>query len=162
VKFGFEIVEVILGERCSIYTIRKEGESETELDKFLGSEEVGEHSEALQFIANRISNIIPDKGAQQRFFEYESNATNAVMKLKHSQLRCYCLRFGKLMVIMGNGGVKPTGIRRTQEKEGLQHAVDTLIYVEQRITEAQREGKFSFYNDNGSITEDSKQTFEPL
>jgi hypothetical protein len=161
VNFGFKIVEVSLGKRASVYTIQIEGEEQTELDKFLAKKEVQNEKEALEFIAYRLQATIPNKGAQKRFFdENEGKATDAVCKLKQSLLRCYCLRFGKLMIIAGSGGIKPRNIRRRQDKDDLDKAVKILQYVEKRIEEAQKLDQFEFSYNDGRITKDSKIKFE--
>lgn len=161
-NFGFEIIEVSLGKRASVYTIQIEGEEQTELNKFLSKKEVQSEKQALEFIAYRLQEIIPNKGAQKRFFKPDGKAIDAVCKLKHSLLRCYCLRFGTLMIIAGGGGVKPRNIRRTQDKEDLNQAVKILQYVEKRIEEASNNQEFEFSYSDGQITEKSKTHFKPL
>lgn len=162
-NFGFELIEVKLGKRASVYTIKIDGEDTTELDKFLSKKEVQNEKDALDFIVNRLYNTIPNKSAQKRYFDLnEGKAIDAVAKLKHAFLRCYCLRYGKLLVIAGSGGFKPEETRRRQDKKDLDQAVKVLQYVDRRIQDSIDDENFGFYDENGEITDDSKIRFQPL
>lgn len=171
-NFGFEIVEVIVGSRASVYTVLIEGREQTELDLFLtnvqkeiqeieDAEERDRLKEAFDFIVNRLRSTIPSTGCQARYFEPDGRADDAVEKLKQNLLRLFCLRYGKLLVIVGNGGIKPPSIRRTQDKEDLDKAVKQLQYINKRLDEAQEANLFSF-SEHGKITADSKKKFEAL
>jgi hypothetical protein len=164
VNFGFEIIQVSTGKRSTIYTIKIDGEELSELDKFLTNPEVNkeESKVPLRRITSDLIEEIPNRGAREYYFEYESSSTNAVCKLKHTQLRLYCLRFGKLMVIAGNGGVKPSNVRKTQDSKELQEIVNKLIYIEQRILEAQKNGNFQILDNTGEISQNSKTSFDPI
>lgn len=169
-NFNFKIVEIELGPRASIYTISIDGKEKTELELFLSnvgqeineiedSKERNKLKEALDFIVNRLKNTIPQKGCLDYYFEYDGKSTDVVEKIKQSLLRLYCLRFGKLLIIVGNGGIKPENIRTTQGKKDLDKAVKNLQYINDKIESAQKIGRFSF-DDTGIITETSKIKFD--
>lgn len=171
-NFGFEIVEVKLGSSASVYTILIDGQSTTELDSFLEKveryireiedPEKGEAlKEAFDFIVRRLNMTIPSKGARSHYFDYDGRADDAVEKIKQSLLRLYCLRYGKLLIILGNGGIKPVSVRKTQDKEDLDEAVRKLQYINERINKEQQAGRFRF-DDQGRITESSTKKFEEI
>jgi hypothetical protein len=166
---NFELIEIQIGSKASIYTIHIEGEKKNELEKWIekilseidntkseDNEDYNKLKEALDFIVNRLKKTIPHKGAKEYYFEHDGKRTDAVVKLKNSILRLYCLRYGGLLLIVGNGGTKPAGIIKTQDKKELKEAVENLQVVESKIKEAQDMGEFNF-SDNGEITTDKRR-----
>jgi hypothetical protein len=120
----FELVELIdfSGPKASIYSVYLEDEEQTLFDKFLLENENTFRSEIIS-ILDKIDKIAFRFGAERMFFkENEGRLGDLVCALydsPDSNLRLYCIRLGKSIIILGGGGEKPKSIRSFQENEKL-------------------------------------------
>lgn len=120
----FELVELIdfSGPKATIYSVYLEDEDLTLFDKFLIENEKKFKSEVIS-ILDKIDRIVYKFGAERIFFkENEGRLGDLVCALydsPDSNLRLYCIRLGKNIIILGGGGEKPKSIRTLQENEKL-------------------------------------------
>lgn len=150
---GFEIVEFCLGEKAAFYTIKLSGESETEIDKFL-TKYSKEKEEQIDAISLKIKQMAETRGCLDTLItkEYDN-----IYKFKEEKIRLFCLRFGKVAIILGGGGIKEPNIRATQDSVELTGYVKLLEFVDQEINK-RIYNKEIFVTDN-RITGDLKFNF---
>lgn len=109
---SFIIEEIELsGSECTFYSIRFEGEKESEFMKFV-YENNDRHQKDLGDILFNIKDMANRYGAIEKFFKIEEGSildNLCVLPNKKSKLRLYCLRYSKVAVLLGGGGVKGKG-----------------------------------------------------
>jgi shikimate 5-dehydrogenase len=111
-------VEKMSGRAATFYTLKFIDRKTNELEDFVltykdqFSDEVAEILTTIDAMAHRF-------GARENFFkEWEGRAGDGVCALydmKGSKLRMYCIRYGKVAVVLGNGGHKAKTIRTLQQ-----------------------------------------------
>ena len=116
------IEEVKQTENAGLFTIRFEGQTESEFEKFMQRfKDDAERQEDLSVILNLINKMLTMSGFLERFFRYEGKMSDRVAAMPqptdHTELRLYCLRLSDSVLIVGNGGVKNT--RTYEESEEL-------------------------------------------
>lgn len=108
------------GRKCTLYTVRKEGELENETDKFFLKYEDETHlyHQAALEVLNLIYLIGSDYGATDNFINRRENKAHSLppkpnQKIKviqeigiHFPLRLYCYRIRENILILFNGGLK--------------------------------------------------------
>ena len=101
------IEEVKQTENAGLFTIRFEGQTESEFEKFMQRfKDDAERQEDLSVILNLINKMLTMSGFLERFFRYEGKMSDNVVALPtfRSSLRLYCLRMSDSVLIVGNGG----------------------------------------------------------
>ena len=154
------IEEVKQTESAGLFTIRFEGQTETEFEKFMQRfKDDAERQEDLSVILNLINKMLSMSGFLERFFRYEGKMSDRVAAMPqptdHTELRLYCLRLSDSVLIVGNGGVKNT--RTYEESEELNGYVITLQKLDKLLKQAERSGKVTI--EETKITGIDKQTF---
>lgn len=98
----FRIEPLITGKRAIIYTVHFENELYSETEKFLDK-----HSTTHTVEVQRITEKLVAQAERQGliFFE-EQKPEELLYKMKLRELRLYGLKYGKIAVICGGGGVK--------------------------------------------------------
>ena len=150
-KRKIEFVPIDLRGVADIYSIRIEGEQESEFSKFL----ILFRSETDKFLQDDFFRIvealreISEKGAMERFFRLEGKISDRVSaiplqilardKTKHGTLRLYCLRVSDELLILGGGGKKTTDAY--EQDSILLEAVTTLQAVGKELFRLENEGK---------------------
>ena len=108
------------GSKATIYTLYDEAARKTLFEKFV-EENQAECLDELQDIHVRLNNIGHRFGAREQFFKENEGKPGdmvcALFDLPDKKLRLYCIRLGKVMLILGGGGVK--NVRTLQENEKL-------------------------------------------
>jgi hypothetical protein len=89
-----------------------------------------------EIIASMIAKI-GQNGTLERYFRYAGKKSDHIYELpehhiKNAKCRLYCLRFGEVIVVLGNGGLKTT--RTYQQDENLNNCVETLKQIDQQIS----------------------------
>lgn len=107
--------------------------------KYLQSQ--NKNKDAVQ-IVNLLTKI-GQNGAQERYFRYEGKRHDHVCALPGHYLfdtkcRLYCLRYGDLILVLGNGGIKKT--KTYQEDPHLNTCVTTLQNIDVKIQELIKSG----------------------
>ena len=116
----FELVELadLSGPKTTIYSIYVDEDERTLFDIFLDENEKNHRKEVLS-ILDKVDKIALDYGAERMFFkENEGKLGDLVCALydsPESNLRLYCIRMGKTIIILGGGGYKSKMIRALQE-----------------------------------------------
>jgi len=152
-----KIVFFAEGDHVAYYTLKYDGEDDTEYDKFFANYDTEELKEDIDTIMTAME-MIAENGAEDRHFRYAGSEFDNAMELPpnmySSQLRLYCLKISKNIVILGNGGKKET--RTYQEDPWLDSCVKILQEIDrllkQRIESREVEikgkqliGHLSFY-----------------
>jgi hypothetical protein len=92
-------------EKTAFYSIRFEAEQLCETDRFIERfTKSDSFQDDLQIIKAWIEKMGTEKGALERYFRPERNAS--AIPLDASDLRLYCVRLSDEVVILGNGGEK--------------------------------------------------------
>lgn len=149
-KKGFEIVLVDKGKCGALYSILFGGEKESELDKFLQSEQL--HQErGFNEIVQRLSCMTNSLGFREQFFEMnEGLRTDSIAALKKGRIRLYCLRWSSILVIAGNGGIKTA--QTYQKDNALRHIVPELQLIDKLILKRQRSCEIKIERDTGKMS----------
>jgi len=155
-RFGFELVLLDEGDYATLYSFRKEGEDQTELEKFWDKADVQnapDHENLSQRLYEHVlyrynfEHPVRFSGSD-RWFRQEGHPSDpdginaealcAPIPAKdrrklsppYSPLRLYCFRMRKI-IVAGNGGVKRD--RRIQDDPGLTAAWNDVRYVMKRV-----------------------------
>lgn len=153
---NYEIVELenLSGSQATIYSVIMEGEGITLFDHFV-NENIADYREEIKFIANRLQEIGNSTGAREKFFKHnEGKPGDGVCALYDdpgSKLRLYCIRYGKIAVILGGGGPKPDYLKSWQEDEKLTLEAETIIQVSKDIMQRIHSGDLKWSNDGSQL-----------
>lgn len=125
---GFEIVDFLIGEKAGFFSLKFEGEEKSEAEKFF---EIlfNEDEEKAENLYSKIEYQAEVRGCLDSLFFYERD--ESIYKLKEGDWRLYCIRFGKVAVIMGGGDFKD--VPKTQDSEILEKHVNTLQIINKII-----------------------------
>ena len=128
-KFRIELYQT--GKKASLYTVKIEGEKESEFDNFLSDPEIISNPEFRALLVH-IDEITNKYGCQERFFKLkESKLSDAVSALWRGQIRLYCCRYSNIILILGSGGIKSTATY--QEDPKLNRSVEIMAEVSNRM-----------------------------
>ena len=137
-----EIIKILTGPMAIFYTIKLDGETLTLFEKFI-IENKSNHSTELKNISERIQVMSKKTGARENFFKInEGEPGDGVCALyddPDKNLRLYCVRYGSVVVILGNGGEKPKHMRALQESTKLTKENDIVKRISKGVTKAFRE-----------------------
>lgn len=149
-KKKVEFAPIDLRGVADIYSIRIEGDPETELHKFLVLFKSATDA-YLKDDFNRIAEAlkkISEQGALERFFRPEGRMADRVFaipisilprdKSKHGTLRLYCIRVSDKLLIVGGGGMKTTD--SYEQDPVLSGAVCVLQAIDKELNEREDEG----------------------
>lgn len=153
-KYTIELYEE--ADSVNFYTIRFDGEENTEFDKFISNFiEKKEFKKDLQIISRWISNI-GQRGALERYFRRESRMSDGVsaIPIEVSKLRLYCLRISDNILILGSGGHKPKDQRTYNTDPQLNNCVETLAKLDAYIKAREAQNRISIVGKNiiGDLT----------
>ena len=137
-KIFIELLEEY--EKVNIYSIRIDGESQTEFEKFMLNHKE-EYKRDLGILAYRLEKIAND-GVFERHFRYEGKHKDRVSAIPShidiSKIRVYCICINERILILGNGGLKKT---RTYNMNPLLEKIVTLMkQVDQQIKNKEASG----------------------
>lgn len=153
-----DLVLVNETDKCTIYSIQFQSESESEFERFYNKfKDDAIYNPDLMRIVAFINKIAQD-GAFERFFRPEGKMSDHVVALPvlTSKLRLYCLRLSDKILVLGNGGVKNS--RTYNEDETLRGYVITLQNFEKWLKEGQRIGLVTITEKTIDISEDDSKT----
>ena len=138
-KYTIELYEE--ADSVNFYTIRFEGDENTEFDKFIsnfmGNKKFKEDLQKISYWIEKIG----EKGALERYFRPESKTCDGVnaIPIDVSQLRLYCIRISDNILILGNGGHKPHSQRTYNTDPHLNSCVEILAnldtYIKTRVSQ---------------------------
>lgn len=145
-----EFVPLLLTETTDIFTIRLNGEDETEFHKFfiLFKDTKDKYlKDDLDRIIAAIDKIASN-GALENYFRVEGKMKDRVCAIpllisrrnasEHGTLRLFCLRVSESLIIVGGGGLK---LSRTYEQDdNLASVVSLLQAVDEKLVELEKNG----------------------
>ncbi len=150
---NLELVKLIefSGEEASIYTLLDIDEEKTLFDKFILENKNSFKSE-IKNILMRLNSIGKKTGAREQFFKLKEGKPGdlvcALYDEPDSNLRLYCIRFGKSLIVLGGGGHKPKTIKALQENPKLTAENKILVKVSNEIYKRLKD-KDIFYTNDG-------------
>lgn len=134
-----EIVKLRSGTHTNFYTVRLKGEKYTLFEKFV-IENQTKYPDELRDLRDRMGVIASKAGAREQFFKMDEgnpgDGVCALYDLPEKNLRLYCIRYGKVAVILGGGGEKPKEIKALQENDKLTQENFLLRDISAAITRA--------------------------
>ncbi len=161
----FTLVELddISGKEATIYSLLNKESNKTLYDKFI-EENKASHLDEIKDITSRLHTIGNITGSKHNFFKHnEGNLGDGVCALydvKKKNLRLYCIRYGKSLLIIGGGGVKPKNIRSLQESDKLKSENYILREAVKEITKKMKEKEIRIETDEIGEYFDGNLTIE--
>jgi len=139
----FEIVELLKGEKAGFYSVKFNGEDKSEAEKFFEKLE-SEDEEKLENLYSKIEYQADVRGCLDSLLFYERD--NTIYKFKEGDWRLYCIRFGKVAVILGGGDIKD--VQKTQDSEVLEKHVKVLQDINRVVNDRIKENDITI-TENG-------------
>lgn len=125
-KYSINLIEVVSGDKGTIYSIQYSGSKMDELEVTLNSLKTIE-SGTYNLIVSLLDRMVCKKGFDELHFNLNvGKRTDKVCRLDvgGSDFRLYCIRINSSLIIIGGGGMKLT--RTYQETESTDKAVKIL------------------------------------
>lgn len=145
------------GAEASVYSLLPKGSEETLFDKFI-LENKSAHLEEVKNIYNRLKLIGSDFGVRDNFLKLnEGSPGDGVCALyddNEKNLRLYAIKFGKTIIVLGNGGYKPKSIRALQEDEKLTKENKLMRDISSQFMIKMKEKELKFSSDYMSFEGD--------
>ena len=142
-NFSIVKLEDLSGEHASFYTIKFEDDDNTLFENFLSENQHNFEEEVIE-ILDDISIMADKTGCDDGFFKLkEGNISDGVCALydrDESNLRLYCIKYGRIIVVLGGGGEKPKGMHALQESEKLTEENELVRKISGAITQALIDG----------------------
>lgn len=155
-RYEIEEIEELSGNACHIYSLREDGSENSLFDDFIVRNSDLYEDEVID-IYNRLKYMGNEGGAREGFFKLnEGKPGDGIVALydrPDSRLRLYCIRYGAVTLIVGDGGAKPKSARTWQEVPELDSSVKRLMQISDKIYEAIREKDIRFTEDGKLIGE---------
>ncbi len=144
----FKIVKLsrFSGNKSSLYSVIIDGEQETLFDTFIRNN-VSENLHEVEQIFATLNSIGKKVGANDIFFRKKKegkagDGVEAIYDYPSAKLRLYCIRYGSVTLVLGDGGEKK--VRAWQDDEQLSKAANEMIKISQILTQAIRDGDLSW------------------
>jgi hypothetical protein len=155
VKFTLIKLEKFSGRAASVYDVKMDGDNLTLFEQFV-LENRSEYLSEIKDIVQRLHVIGHNYGARQEYFkEFEGKPGDglcALYDLPDNHLRLYCIRNGKVNVILGGGG--PKKVRALQDDKKLTEENYLLRKVSAMIVAALKEGDTEWSDDGMDLMGD--------
>lgn len=143
------------GQKAVIYSVCIEEDVETLLEKFV-AENVVLYRDEVRELLLRLQQIGHNTGARETFFKPNEgkpgDGLEALYDAGNKHLRLYCIRNGRVAVIVGGGGSKTT--RTWQEDPKLKAENELLQLISKTITQALLEGHLRWSADGMTLEGD--------
>lgn len=146
-------------EEVGLFTIRFEGDSVTEFEKFANKfKDDAKRQTDLQMILNALNKILENGATLERYFRPEGKMRDNVVALPtfRTSLRLYCLRMSDSVLIVGNGGEKNT--KTYEESAELNGYVISLQKLDELIRVEVKKGNIVI--ESGTMGDIENKTFE--
>jgi hypothetical protein len=143
VKFKLVKLSRFSGYKSSLYSVIIGDENETLFDNFVRDNVDGNLKEIQQIFAT-LDAIGKKVGAQDIYFRKKKegklgDGVEAIYDYPTAKLRLYCIRYGSITLILGDGGEK--NVRAWQDDPQLSKAAKEMILISEILTEAIRDGE---------------------
>jgi putative component of toxin-antitoxin plasmid stabilization module len=137
--------EKLSGAEASVYSVFLLDQQDTLFNRFI-NKNINSFKSELKDIINRIKVIGNKTGAREQFFKLKEGKPGdgvcALYDHPDRNLRLYCIRYGKALIIVGGGGQKTT--QTLQEDSILKEENYFLRQVAKDIKERMQEGEIEF------------------
>lgn len=159
---NYRIVKLsaLSGVRATIYSVVLEEDEATQAtlyDRFI-MENISEYKEEVKNIAMTLRAIGNRAGANDNFFkEWEGKPGDGVCALyddPEKNLRLYCIRFGRTVLIVGGGGPKAKHMQALQESEKLTDENNYMRTISKEIAARIREKEITWSEDQMELEGD--------
>jgi hypothetical protein len=145
-KFKLVKLPVFSGERASLYSIIVGDDKETLFDQFIRSN-IDEHRKEIEQIFASLDAMGKRVGVQDIYFRKKKegkagDGVEAIYDYPTAKLRLYCIRYGNLTLILGDGGEK--NVRTWQDDPQLSKSAREMIEISKILTEAIKEGDLTW------------------
>lgn len=141
-KLPFEIVEYKGGNRATIYSIHIEGQEKNEADKFF-EEFYDSHNKDITDILERLEHMIERSGFEDHQFKHIGTPNDATEEIKSCNIRMFVLKYSKVAIIIGGGGVK-NKVRTYQEVPRLNKLAKMLMSISKMFDNKINESEISW------------------
>jgi hypothetical protein len=132
-KITIELFEE--GERTNIYSYRV-NDGELEFEKFIDCFIDSDYTKDFDIIDDTIVRIL-ENGAQERYFRPEGKMLDYLTAIPQKglgcELRVFCLRLSEKVIILGNGGIKPKGVRKYQDDPILNEIAEEMQKISKKL-----------------------------
>ncbi len=139
------IIELYAFKEVTFYTVKIDGAATSLGSQFIESNKNHKH---IQVLKTWIQNIGNKRGATKDLFRNERMADALPppieITLKDCQLRWYCLRMNRNVVILFNGGAKTKGIKSAQDCPFVGSHFNQANILSEAIWKAFDNGEFGF------------------
>ncbi|MBO0930201.1 hypothetical protein [Fibrella aquatilis] len=162
-KFTLTKQDDLSGGQASIYSVRLDAQSETLLERFVVENRTDFIDEVKELLV-RLRQIGHHTGARETFFKPAEgrfgagDGIEALYDADGKHLRLYCIRNGRVAVIVGGGGPKTT--RTWQEDPKLTYENKLLQLVSKTMIKALKDSDIYWSNDGlellGNLTLDTE------
>ena len=148
----YKLVKInnLSGDEASIYSLRSSESGQTLFEDFV-IENKELHTEEVKAIYSTIKLMGSKFGVRDNFLKLNEGIPGdgvcALYDDESSNLRLYAIKFGKTLIVLGNGGFKPKNIRASQEDEKLKQANDLMRVLSSRITLKMKDKEIRLSND---------------
>ncbi len=133
--------KVRVGSGALIYSIKY---LDNEVNEFISFNEIfyKEFQEQMEWINATIKIMADRRGCDEAWFKDEGVDGEQVYAIRKGKLRLYCVRDGRLSLIIGGGGIKKT--RTYQEDPLLYSKVKVLRQIEEEFFRRLDEGEIKY------------------
>lgn len=137
------------GNEASVYSVIVNDEEKTLFDEFI-SENKNLFLNEIKDIVSRLMTIGHIEGARDQYFKLNEGTPGdgvcALYDQPKSNLRLYCIKYGKQLIILGSGGLKPKNLRTFQEDDKLKDENYFLRNLSKEITNKMKSDELKFIN----------------
>lgn len=153
---NYEIVELeeFSGTGATVYSVILEGDSLTLFEHFVIENKPAFRAEVKQIIS-RLYEMGHFTGAREKFFKTKEGVPGdgvcALYDDPDSKLRLYCIRYGNVAIILGDGGPKLPGVIAWQDDEKLTQEAETMKQISIDIIQRLQEGELEWSSDGSQL-----------
>lgn len=145
-KFKLVKLPLLSGKKASLYSIVMEDDKDTLFDQFIRSN-INEHQKEIEQIFASLDAMGKRVGVQDIYFRKKKegkagDGVEAIYDYPTAKLRLYCIRYGNLTLILGDGGEK--NVRAWQDDPQLSKSAREMMEISKILTEAIREGDLAW------------------
>lgn len=136
IQYSLELIEE--HRSVNFYSIHFSDQQYSELERFFEKFPVGSiYDEDIDTIIAWLDKI-GENGAQERYFRYEGHYGDGIcaIPIETANLRLYCFRLSKNILIFGNGDIKDCAAWQDSEKlsDYVETLIDTARFIKSRLS----------------------------
>ena len=132
----FSIIPLYNGKKSKVYTIHFSDKELSEYDQFV-FDNMSIVPDAVRILNTQIKNMSCRYGLSEHYFKRESPESHSVFRIDDTEenLRLYCIKFSRVAIVLGSGGIKSPGTIKLIENPHLNAICDLLMQIEDLINE---------------------------